>query len=307
MQRVPDEIEENHPHADADQRRPRGICRPALRQRIKTEHAENEDGWRRERELGRDHLAEIFERDALDAGAAKLLDERYPFMIRIPQDHRREDRESEDAAEIRPWRRQPAALVFHQQKPQQNLRAEEQRGVFREQPASHRNADCEPPHATARLPHLGETKENEARRHHQWRVRRHDGGADRRHQRRIEEDSRRRRDARVIEQDPGGAIDRPAHRQREQDRDQPHTELRIAGDHDAQADHHGDHRGVIVVTARKMFRPSPVIGFVEGQRRDGRSNQAKHHKRGHGDDRAANQLRLRGSHFARQTKRLETP
>ena len=44
----------------------------------------------------------------------------------------------------------------------------------------------------------------------------------------------------AAEQHGGGLIDRPAHRQRQQDRDQPHAELGIACDHRAEPDHHRD-------------------------------------------------------------------
>ena len=73
----------------------------------------------------------------------------------------------------------------------------------------------------------------------------------------------------------GGLIDRPAHRQRQQDRDQPHAELGIARDQRAEPDHHRDHRRMIVVAAGEMLRPHPVIGFVEGDRRECRGDQAQ--------------------------------
>ena len=181
--------------------------------------------------------------------------------------------------------------------PDQDRRSEEQRGVFRQQRATGGGADRQPPHAVAGLQHLGERKQQETGSHQQRRVRRNDHGADRGHQRDVQKDRRRGGHAPAAEQDRGSLIDRPAHRQRQQDRDQPYAELGIACDQRAEPDHHRDHRRMIVIAAGKMLRPHPVIGFVEGDRRERRSNQAQRNEPQDRQTRVEGNPRLVGAHF----------
>ena len=181
--------------------------------------------------------------------------------------------------------------------PDQDRRSEEQRGVFRQQRATGGGADRQPPHAAAGLQHLGERKQQEAGSHQERRVRRDDHGADRGHQRDVQKDRRRRGHAPAAEQDGGSLIDRPAHRQRQQDRNQPYAELGIACDQRAEPDHHRDHRRMIVIAAGEMLRPHPVIGFVEGDRRERRSDQTQRHQPQDRQTRVEGNPRLVRIHF----------
>ena len=209
----------------------------------------------------------------------------------------RKQQQRDEPAEIKPGRDQPVPQFGNGDQPDQDRRPEEQRGVFRQQRATGGGADRQPPHAVAGLQHLGERKQQEAGRHQERRVRRDDHGADRGHQRDVEKDRRRRGHAPAAEQDGGGLIDRPAHRQRQQDRKQPHAELAIACDQRAEPDHHRDHRRMIVIAAGKMLRPRPVIGFVEGDRRERRGNQAQRHQPQDRQTRVEGNPRLVRIHF----------
>ena len=243
MQRMPDEIGDDGPERRVDQHARGGRAGVAPQQRIKPHRAEDEHQRRCECDLGRDQLADEGRPEILDPGAAELLDEGDPLVIGVPENDRREDQKRNDAAEIRPGRDQPAPQFRHRHQPDQDRRTEKQRGVFRQQRSADRDADREPPRAASGLQYLGEKKQHEARGHQQRRIRRHDQGADRRHQRDVEQDGRGRRHPHAAEQDGGGAIHRTAHRQRQQDRHQPHAEFGVARDHGAETDHQRDAGG----------------------------------------------------------------
>jgi hypothetical protein len=217
-------------------------------------------------------------------------------VIGIPEDDRCKYRQRDDAAEIWPGRNQPAPQFRHGHQPDQNRRAEKQRSVFRQQRRADRGADREPPGAASGLQYLGEKEQDKAGGHQQRRVRRDDHGADRRHQCRIEQQRGGRSQAMAAEQDRSGAIDRPAHRQRQQDRHQPHAEFGVAGDHGAQPDHERDAGRMIVIAAGEMLRPHPVIGFVEGDRGRGRGHQPQRHQRQYRQNRAADEPHIVRAH-----------
>ncbi len=218
------------------------------------------------------------------------------MVIGIPEDDRRKQRQRNEAAEIWPGRNQPAPQFGHRHQPDQDRRAEKQRGVFRQQRRTDRGADRKPPCAASGLQYLGEKEQDKARGHQQRRVRRDDHGADRRHQRDVEQERRGRSQAMAAEQDRGGAIHRPAHRQRQQDRHQPHAEFGVAGDHGAESDHQRDARRMIVIAAGEMLRPHPVIGFVEGDRRRGRGDQPQRHQRQYRQNRVADEPHIVRAH-----------
>ncbi|MGY4287632.1 hypothetical protein ACVWXO_006852 [Bradyrhizobium sp. LM2.7] len=260
----------------------------------------------------RDQLGDEDRPKVFDFCAPELLCERHPLMVRIPEDHRRKQRQGNKAAEIGPGREEPAPQLRHRREPDQDRRPEEHCGVFRQQRRTDGDADGQPPGAAAGLQHLGEKEQHEARGDKQRRVGRHDQRTDRSQQRHVEQDGAGRGDARAAEQDRGRAIDRIAHRQRQQDRHQANAELGIAGDHGAGADHVGNHRRMVVVAARQVLRPHPVVGFVERDRRErGRdepqADQRKDHQRGIADDprvsSAHGQLPRRAISCARRTVR----
>jgi hypothetical protein len=130
MQRMPDEIRHDGPERRADQRARRVCAGVAAEQRIKPHRAENADQRRCECDLGRDQLGDEARLEILDARAPDLLDEGNPVMIGIPQDHRGKYQERNQAAEIGPWRDQPAPQFWYAHQPDQDRRTEKQRGVF---------------------------------------------------------------------------------------------------------------------------------------------------------------------------------
>ena len=209
----------------------------------------------------------------------------------------RKQQERDEAAEIEPRRDQPAPQFGNGNQPDQDRRPKEQRGVFRQQRATGRGADRQPPRAASGLQYLGEREQQEARSHQQRRVRRHDHGADGGHQRDVQEKRRSRGHPPAAKQDERGLIHRPAHRQRQQDRHQPHAQFGIARNQGPEPDHHGDHRRMIVVTAGEMLRPHPVIGFVEGDRRVGGGDQAQRNQRQDRQRRVEGKPRLVRIHF----------
>ena len=109
----------------------------------------------------------------------------------------------------------------------------------------------------------------------------------------------------AAEQNLRAAIHRKTHRQRQQDRHQPHAEFGIARDQRAEPDQDRDHRRMVVIAAGEMFRPGPVIGFVEGQRRVRRGDQPQRDQCQNGESRFADQPRWRSwcDHRLRQTNR----
>ena len=165
MQRMPDEIQHDGPERRTDQ----GTCREragiAPKQRIKPHRAEDPDQRRRKRNLGRDQFGDERRPEILDAGAADLLDEGDPVVIGVPENDRRENRERDEPAEIRPGRQKPAPQFGNGRQPDQNRRAEKHRGVFRQQRGADRHADRKPPRAAPGLQHLGEKKQHEAGGH----------------------------------------------------------------------------------------------------------------------------------------------
>ena len=130
----------------------------APEQRVKPHRAEDEDQRRRECDLGRDQLGDEDQPEILDTCAAELLEERNPMVIGIPEDDRRKQRKRDEAAEIGPWRQQPAPQLRHADQPDQDRRAEEQRGVFRQQRRADGRADRKPPYAASGLQHFGERR-----------------------------------------------------------------------------------------------------------------------------------------------------
>ncbi len=279
MQGVPDEIGGDGPEGRIDEHASGLRTGLEAGKRMQPHRAENKDQRRCEGDLRRHQFEQIVGAKILDPGAAAdLLEERDPVVLGVPDQHRRKDRKGEKPAEIGPWREQPGALLRHNQEPDQDRRPEEQRAVFRQQRKADRGADRKPPRPSGGFQHLGERKQHETCGNQQRRVRRHDQRADGRHQRDIEQDRRGCRHPHAAEQDRGRAIHRVAHRQREQDRDQPDAEGRIARDVSTGADHQRDHRRMIVIAPGQRLRPHPVIGFVEGQRRDRGGHQPQHHE-----------------------------
>ena len=130
------------------------------------------------------------------------------MVIGVPQDDRREHRQRDETAEIEPRRDQPAPQFRNGDQPDQDRRPEKQRGVFRQQRRASGDADREPPRAPPGLQHLGKRKQNKARGHQQRRIRRDDHGADRRHQRDVQQDRRGRGHPPAAEQ-YGGGLDTP--------------------------------------------------------------------------------------------------
>ena len=152
VQRVPDEIGHDGPEHRIDQH-PRGErAGIAPGKRVKPHRAEDEHQRRRERDLGRNQFGDEGRPEILDPGAAHLLDEGHPVVIGIPEDDRRKQRQRNEPAEIRPGREQPAPQFGNADEPDQDRRAEKQRGVFRHQRRTDRGADREPPSRRARSP-----------------------------------------------------------------------------------------------------------------------------------------------------------
>ena len=309
MQRMPDEIGYDGPDHDVDQHARTARARLARDQRGESHGAENEHQRRRKRELGRQQLGDEDGTEILDPRTSELLDEGDPLVIGVPEQHGGEHGKRHQGAEIGPKRDQPAPHFWDGYEPDQDRRAKEHRGVFRKQCGTDGRADRKPPRATAGLEQLGAEQQHEAGGDQQRRVRRHDHGADRGHQRDVEQKRRGRSDPHAAEQDLGGPIDRVAHGKREQDRDQPHAELGVAGDQSAGADHQRDHRRMVVIAAGKMLRPHPVIGFVEGDRRHRTGDQPQADERCDGQPDVADQPRIiascRRNHRLRQTNSPE--
>ncbi len=223
------------------------------------------------------------------------------MMIGVPENDGRKDDQRRQPPEIKPKREQPSPQPGNADQPDQDRRPKKHRGVFRQQCRARGGADREPPRAAATFQHLGEKKQHKAGRDQQGRIRRYDKRADRRHQGDVQKYGGIGRDALTAEQDFGRAIDGVAHRQREQDRHQSHAKLGIAGDHGAETDHERNARRMIVIAESEILRPDPVIGFVEGERRPGRSNQPQRHQRRHDQRCVADQPIVSKVHRLRQT------
>ena len=143
----------------------------------------------------------------------------------------------------------------------------------RRKPRGHARRD--PPLAVAGLSELREHVEQHRRRCDLRRIgRRHQHlHADHRH--RVEDERRQRAGMLAFQKDRARTPDRNRGNDRQQQRNEPHTETRVAEDRRAGADDEGHQRRMVVIAPGKILRPLPVIGFVERERRH-RGNDTAH-------------------------------
>ncbi len=293
MQRVPDEIQRDGPEHRVDQHARRQRAGIAPGQRVKPHRAEDPDQRRCECDLGRNQFGDEGGAEILDPGAADLLDEGDPVVIGIPEDDRREYRQRDQAAEIGPWRDQPAPQ-FRDDRP------------ARSGSPGRKTARCISTTAPRRPRRRPRATTRRARSPAPWR----------------EKTARSSRPPAAAQSGvtirvPTAAISVTLSRMVAVAATRWPPNRIAAARYTAQligsasridtsrtpssvspaimvpsADHQRDHRRMIVIAAGEMLRPHPVIGFVEGQRRQGGGDQPQRHQRQDRQDRVADEPRI---------------
>ena len=244
----------------------------------KAEQRQDENERRRHAELRGNEFAQKAQGERPAINAAELECECHPVMAGIPQQVWQKNQQRDQAAGIRPWRKQPAPAARIGQQPDQCTGAKKQRGVFGEQANAGRDTGGQPPLPAVTGLHPRKEIEKERGSRDYRRIGRGRHRLHRHHQGEIEKEAGPCRRGPFRQREFCRLPYRPACRHREGKTGTADREGGIAEQGRTSPDGKRDQWRMIVIARRKMTRPQPVIGFIRRQRQYRTGSKAQKRK-----------------------------
>jgi hypothetical protein len=170
-------------------------------------HGEDQDERRRQQELLADELRQVVPAAAVGEAKAAELKTQGPaaFMRHVPDDVGRENESGDHATQPRPRCLEPAPSACREHKPEEHARADEQDGVFREQPEAREQPRRKPPASVLAGVRLGHGPDESGAAEDERRVGRRQDRDGVHHQRQVEEQRGAHAVLRSAEQQRAGA------------------------------------------------------------------------------------------------------